>query len=133
MAAKKPGGRKVKRGPAGAVKDRLQLFQKDAERTLKELASRGRRSRREMERLVAKLEQGAWGDGPDSLAGRAKGGAKKIGSFGSSLGSEVSSHLEALQTRAVELVGVASREQMEALSREIKRLASLLDALAKRR
>ncbi len=137
MTAKKPSKSqqrptwgKVMRGQVDAVQERLHKFQTNTEKALKGLGVQGRKSskalRRELDLLVARLEKAGWGDGPAKFSGQAKGTAKK-------LGSELALHLEDLHTKAVEFVGVASREQVAGLSRDIKRLASKLDALIKTR
>jgi DNA-binding MarR family transcriptional regulator len=102
------------------VQTRLSDFQKEAEKTLKDLAERGRESRKELDRLLARLEKKGWVERQGELAGKAK-----------DFGVELASHLDELQTKAIQFVGVASRDQVESLAREIKRLASKVESLAK--
>lgn len=101
------------------VQSRLSDFQKEAEKTLKELAEKGRESRKELDKLLGKLEKAGWTESAE-WAGKAK-----------DFGSELAGHLDDLQSKAIQFVGVASREQVEILSREIKRLASKIEGLAK--
>lgn len=102
------------------VQSRLSDFQKEAEKTLKDLAERGRESRRELDRLLTRLEKSGWADRPGELAGKAK-----------DFGAELAAHLDELQSKAIQFVGVASRDQVETLANEIKRLASKVESLAK--
>ncbi|MHB8418041.1 MAG: hypothetical protein ACYDCL_08185 [Myxococcales bacterium] len=102
------------------VQARLSDFQKEAEKTLKDLADRGRESRKELDKLIARLEKSGWAERPGELAGKAK-----------DFGVELASHLDELQSKAIQFVGVASREQVNNLSREIKRLASKIEHIAK--
>jgi DNA-binding MarR family transcriptional regulator len=102
------------------VQSRLSDFQKDAEKALKELAEKGRESRKEIDRLLSRLEKKGWAERPGELAGKAK-----------DFGTELASHLDELQSKAIEFVGVASRDQVETLAREIKKLATKVETLAK--
>ncbi len=102
------------------VQSRLSDFQKEAEKTLKDLAVRGRESRKELDKLLSRLEKSGWVERPGELAGKAK-----------DFGAELASHLDDLQSKAVQFVGVASRDQVETLAKEIKRLAAKVETLAK--
>ena len=57
MATKKSSWGDVMRGQVGVVQKRLLTFQRDAEKALKDLAVRGRKSRKELEQLVAKIRE----------------------------------------------------------------------------
>jgi 16S rRNA G527 N7-methylase RsmG len=102
------------------VQARIHELQKEAEKTLKLLTVRGRESRKELDRLVTKLEKTDWTERSSELAGKAK-----------DFGTELAGHLDELQGKAIKFVGVASRDQVETLSREIKRLGSKIEALTK--
>ncbi len=102
-----------------AAQVRLHDFQREAEKTLGELAGRGREARKELDKLVARLEKRGWVDRED-LAERAR-----------DLGGEIAGHLDEIQDKAIKFVGVASRAQVDSLAREIKRLASKVESLAK--
>jgi hypothetical protein len=99
---------------------RLHELQKEAEKTLKLMAVRGRESRKELDRLVTKLEKTDWTERSSEFAGKAK-----------DFGAELATHLDELQGKAIKFVGVASREQVDTLSREIKRLATKVETLTK--
>ncbi len=97
---------------------RVHDLQKEAEKTLKLLAVRGKESRKELDKLVSKLEKTDWGS--TEIAGKAK-----------DFGVELASHLDELQHKAIKFVGVASRDQVDSLSREIKKLATKVESLTK--
>jgi hypothetical protein len=99
---------------------RIHELQKEAEKTLKLMAVRGRESRKELDRLVTKLEKTDWSERSSELAGKAK-----------DFGAELAGHLDELQGKAIKFVGVASRDQVDSLSREIKRLATKVESLTK--
>ncbi|MHB1844152.1 MAG: hypothetical protein ACYCWW_04875 [Deltaproteobacteria bacterium] len=102
------------------VQSHLHDLQKDAERVFGEIAARGRDSRKELDRLIARIEKAGWAEKPAELADKAK-----------ELGAELAGHLDDLQTKAIRFAGVASRDQVEALTKEISKLGAKVENLAK--
>ncbi len=102
-----------------AAQARLHDFQKDAEKAFDELAGRGREARKELDKLLDRIEKKGWVDRAE-LAGKAK-----------DLGGEITAHLDELQAKAIQFVGVASRAQVEDLAHELKRLATKVEGLTR--
>lgn len=103
-----------------AVQKNLSEFQKEAEKMIEELAIKGREPLKELDRLVARLEKSGWAEKPVELAGKAK-----------DFGTELVSHLDGLQDSVIQFVGVASRDQVESLTKEIRKLAVKVEGLSK--
>ncbi len=102
------------------VQGRVHDLQKDAEKVFGEIAARGRESRKELDRLVAKIEKAGWAEKPAEIADKAK-----------LLGAEIADQIDELQGKAIRMVGVASRGQVDALAKEISRLGAKIESLAK--
>src|SRR5512133_3965584 len=100
---------------------RFQLLEHDAEKALKGLVERGRESRKELEKLVNRLQ------GEIHLFDSAT--VKQIGKRAEAATVEMRKRLDALQMRVVEASGVASQGQVKELRSEINRLAKKIDAL----
>jgi hypothetical protein len=120
------------REPLEAAQARLAEFEDDAQRVFKELMAKGKESRKEVGVLVKRLSKQDWG--MDDLRGRvtklrAQGmeRAQELKGRAESFRSEAIERLEELQTKAVAFLGVATREQVEELSRELEKLARRLD------
>ena len=97
-------------------------LEKQAERALKGLAARGEETRKELEALLAKL------DDADLKTLLAAARVKQLGKRATQARSEVRRRLEALRTALVEGLGFASQAQMKALQKDLARLARKLDA-----
>ena len=138
--AEKPGKKMhdFLREPIEAAQARLAEIEEEAQKVFKELVEKGKESRKEMAGLVQRLSAQDWG--MEELRGqvarlreqgmeRASGLASKAGSFR----SDAIERLEELQTKVIEFLGVASREQVEELSLELERLARRLDRSERRK
>ncbi len=100
---------------------RFQLLEHDAEKALKGLVDRGRESRKELEKLVNRLQ------GEIHLFDGAT--VKQIGKRAEAATAEMRKRLDTLHARVVEASGVASHAQVKELRSEINRLAKKIDAL----
>jgi ElaB/YqjD/DUF883 family membrane-anchored ribosome-binding protein len=131
--AKMNGRKNVKvpeflREPLEAAQARLERLEVDAEKLLKDLMDRGRASRKEIEHIVSKLSRQDW------RLPEVKHRIEKLRDQGVERAAEWRGRAETfrveamervvdLQGRAIAFLGVASRDQVEDLSREIDRLA----------
>lgn len=131
--AKVNGGHAVKvpeflKEPFEAAQARLEQLEVDAERVLHDLMDRGRASRKEFEQIVARLSKQDWKIPEmrqrieklrEQGVERATGWRGKAETFR----AEAMERVLDLQGRAIAFLGVASRDQVEELSKEIDRLA----------
>jgi ABC-type transporter Mla subunit MlaD len=120
MAQKKNGFADFLRGQADVIQSRIHDFQKEADKLASELSSRGQAQIKELEKLVAKLESAEWVDRSQELAERAK-----------VFGGELAGHLEEFQGKLANFVGVATRDQVSDLAKELKALSKKIDSLMK--
>lgn len=126
------------REPFEAAQARLTEFEEEAQKVFKGLIQKGRESRKEMAGLVQRLSGQDWGmeelrDRVTRLRTqgiqRASGLANKAEGFR----TDAVDRLEELQSKVIEFLGVASREQVEELSLELERLARRLDRSERRK
>ncbi len=96
------------REPLVAAQARLEQFENEAQRVVKDLMERGRASRKDLEHVVERLSRQDW------VAFRAEAMARVMD----------------VQGRAIAFLGVATRDQVEELSREIDRLAKRIEKSA---
>jgi hypothetical protein len=135
MAEKNANGMKVPeflREPIEAAQARLVEFEEEAQKVLKDLLQKGKDSRKDIADMVQRLSKQDWK--MDDLKGRvsklrAQGmeRAQELRGRAESFRADAMERLEDLQTKAVAFLGVATREQVEGLSRELERLARRLD------
>jgi len=117
------------REPLLAAQARLEQLEEETQRVVKDLMVRGKASRRELTEMVQRLAKQDWT--LDELRGR----VEKLRSQGMELASdyadraraEAAGRLVELQTKAISFLGVASREQVEELSRELSRLTKKIE------
>jgi hypothetical protein len=119
-----------------AAQARVEVFEGEAKRVIEDLMARGRASKRELEQLLHRLAKQDW-----SLP-EVKQRMEKLQAHGMERAVEWRDKAEAfrmealertmeLQSHLVQFLGVASREQVEELSRELDRLARRLDRAEK--
>jgi hypothetical protein len=140
----------AKKGPASAIKvpaflrDRLEGAQvrlvhleEEVQRTLKELVQKGRASRKDLEAMIAKLSK-------DQRLTGLRGRLEKLQRTGAVRAEEIRGKAETIradalerivdfQGKAVSFLGVATREQVAELQRELDRLARRLEKREKAR
>ncbi len=120
------------REPIEAAQARLVEFEEEAQKVFKELMQKGKESRKDVAELVQRLSKQDWS------VGELKGHVTRLRVQGMERASELRGRaetfradamekLEDLQTKAVAFLGVATREQVEELSREIEKLARRIE------
>lgn len=132
------------REPLEAAQLRLAEFEEEAQRVfdeaqrvLKDLVKKGRASRKDVAELVQRLSNQDWTK-MDDLRGRVTKlrdqgmeRAHELRGKAESFRSEAMEKLEELQAKAVAYLGVATRGQVQQLSRELERLSRRLDKSGK--
>ena len=120
------------REPLEAAQARLEAFEKEAQKVFKDLVAKGRESRKDVAVLVQRLSKQDWNI--DELRGRfgklretSKERAGELRGRAEGFRTDAVEKLEDLQTKAVAFLGVATREQVEELSKELEKLARRLD------
>jgi hypothetical protein len=131
--AKLNGGRAVKvpeflREPIEAAQARLGQLEEDAERVLKDLMDKGRASRKEIEQIVARISKQDWKlpEMKHRIEKLREQGVERAAEWrgrAETFRAEAMERVIDLQGRAIAFLGVASRDQVEELSRELDRLA----------
>ena len=120
------------REPLIAAQARLEHLEGEAQRVFRDLMDRGRASRKDIEHMVQRLSQQDWSLPEmrlrleklrDQGAERAAEWRGKAETFR----AEALERMIDLQNRAVAFLGVATREQVEELSKELDRLARRID------
>lgn len=117
------------REPLEAAQARLENLEEETQRVVKDLMHRGKASRRELTEMVQRLTKQDWT--LEELRVR----LEKLRAQGKVLATdyadraraEAAGRLVDLQAKAIAFLGVASREQVEELSRELTRLARKLE------
>jgi chromosome segregation ATPase len=120
------------REPLEAAQLRLAEFEEEAQKVFKDLMQKGKESRKDFQELVHKLSKQDWtmDDLRDRVTRLREQGlerAHELRGRADAFRSEAMERLEELQTRAVGFLGVASRDEVKELSRELDRLARRLD------
>jgi len=133
--AEKTSGTKVPeflREPLEAAQARLVEFEGEAQKVLKELVQKGKESRKDVADLVQRLSKqdwrmDDWRERVNRLREQGRERAQELRGRAESFRSDAMLKVEELQAKAVAFLGVATREQVEELSRELERLARRLD------
>ncbi len=120
------------REPLGAAQARLGHLEDEAQRVLKEIREKGRASRKDLEQMVARLSRQDWTfpdlkQRLDKLREQGVERATEWRGKAESFRSEALERMLDLQSRAVSFLGVATREQVDELSKELERLARRLE------
>jgi polyhydroxyalkanoate synthesis regulator phasin len=120
------------REPIEAAQARIGLLEEEAQRVLKDLMVRGRASRKDIEQIVHKLSRQDWTfpemkQRLEKLRGQGAERAAEWRGKAESLRADTLERMIELQGRAVSFLGVATREQVQELSKELDRLARRLE------
>ncbi len=121
------------REPLEAAQARLETFEADTQRVLKELVQKGRSSSRDIGELMHKLSKQDWN--VEQVRARVEKRLGKLRAQGVELATEWSDRarseaverLAELQQRVIAFLGVATRDQVEELSKELDRLSRKLE------
>ena len=118
--------------PLEAAQARLEAFEEEAQKVVKDLMQKGRESRKEIAVLIQRLSKQDWN--MDDLRGRfgklrdqGKERAHELRGRAEHFRTDAMEKLEDLQSKAITFLGVATREQVEELSAELERLARRLE------
>jgi polyhydroxyalkanoate synthesis regulator phasin len=120
------------REPFVAAQARLEHLEEEAQRMLRDLMERGRASRKDLEQMVHRLSQQDWSmpemrQRIEKLRGQGVERAAEWRGKAETFRTEALERMIELQNRAVAFLGVATREQVEELSKELDRLARRID------
>jgi polyhydroxyalkanoate synthesis regulator phasin len=120
------------REPLVAAQARLEYLEDEAQRVLKDLMHKGRASRKDIEQMVSRLSRQDWTfpevkQRLDKLREQGVERATEWRGKAETFRSEALERVFDLQSRAVAFLGVATREQVDELSKELERLARRLD------
>jgi hypothetical protein len=131
------GGRAMKvpeflREPLEAAQARLEQFEVEAQRVLKDLLERGRASRKDFEVIVQKLSKQDWTFPEmkhriEKLRDQGVERAAEWRGRAENFRAEAIERVVDLQGKAIAFLGVATREQVEEISKELDRLARRIE------
>lgn len=113
------------KGQLEEAQKRFHLLEKDAEKALNELISRGKESRKELQGLINRLNSTDL-----NLANVLENPTvKELGKKAGQAGQDLRKRLDGLQNKLVVASGVASQQQVKELKGELNRLSKKIDAL----
>jgi hypothetical protein len=120
------------REPLEAAQARIEQIEEEAQRVLKDLMVKGRASRKDIEQMVHRLSRQDWTFPEmkhriDKLREQGAERAAEWRGRAEWFRAEALERVFDLQSRAVSFLGVATREQVEELSRELDKLARRLE------
>jgi len=126
------------REPFEAAQARLGHLEGEAQRVWKDLMVRGRAGRKDIEQILQRLARQDWNfpemkQVVDRFREQGAQRAAEWRSRADSFRAEALERMVELQGKAVAFLGVATREQVEELSRELERLARRIERGAKSR
>lgn len=126
------------REPLEAAQVRFGQIEEEAQRVLKDLMVRGRAGRKDIEHIMQRLSRQDWNlpEVKHRLGKLREQGVERAAEWrgkAETFRTEALERVTELQTRAVAFLGVATRDQVEELSRELERLAKRLDRAEKGR
>lgn len=103
---------------------RFQTLENDAEKALKGLMARGKESRKDIQKLLNRLNAGE-----TRFFDNANATVKQLGKRAEQAGTQMRKRLDEIQTRLVSASGMATQAQVKELKSEINRLAKKVDVL----
>ncbi len=131
------GGRATKvaeflREPLEAAQARLEQLEVEAQRVLKDLMERGRASRKDFEHMVQRLSKQDWTfpemkQRIEKLREQGVERATEWRDRAETFRAEAMERVVDLQSRAIAFLGVATRDQVEEISKELDRLAKRIE------
>ena len=126
------------REPLEAAQTRLEHLEEEAQRMFKDLMVRGRASRKDIEQIIHRLSKQDWTFPEmktriEKLREQGAERAAELRGRAENFRTEALERVVDMQARAVSFLGVATRDQVEELSKELERLARRLDRADKGR
>jgi hypothetical protein len=120
------------REPLVAAQARLEHLEEGAQRVIRDLMDRGRASRKDFEQMVARLSKQDWTfpEMKQRLEKLREQGVERAAEWrgkAETFRAEALERMIELQARAVSFLGVATRDQVEELSKELDRLARRIE------
>jgi len=117
------------REPLEAAQARLELLEEETQRVLKDLVQKGKAGRREVGEIFEKLAKQDWNidELKSRLAKFRTQGLELASEWRDRARTEALERMLELQSRAIAFLGVATREQVEELSKELDRLSRRLE------
>jgi len=103
---------------------RFQALESDAEKALKGLMARGKESRRDIQKLLNRLNAGE-----SHFFDNANATVKHLGKRAEQAGTQMRKRLDDIQARLLSASGMATQAQVKELRSEINRLAKKVDAV----
>jgi len=118
----------VLRGSLEGAQARLATLEEEAGKVLEDLMKRGKESRKDLAVLVQRLSKQGWkmDDVRVRVSKLREQGAERahvLRGRAESLGSDALGRLHEVQSKAVEFLGVATREQVQELSKVLDKLS----------
>lgn len=121
-----------------AAQVRLEQLEEEAQRVMKDLMLRGRESRKDIEQILHKLSRQDFSfpemkQRIEKLREQGVERAEELRGRAENFRTEAMERMVELQGRAVSFLGIATRDQVEELSKELERLARRIDKAEKAR
>lgn len=115
-----------------AAQGRIVQIEEEAQKMFKDLMVRGRASRKDLEQIVRKLSKQDWSfpevkERIGKLREQGQEAAAEWRDKAETFRADALERLVEIQGKAVSFLGVATREQVEELSKELERLARRLE------
>ena len=108
----------------GEAQKRLSALEKEAQKLAKEFITRSRAAQKDFTRELEKIQKRGSEIIDDPRIREFRGRAREFS-------GDILGRLEELQSAILNLVGVASKEQVDAVSGELRRLAKKVDGMSK--
>lgn len=120
------------REPLASAQARLEHLEEEAQRVIKDLMEMGRASRKDLEQMVTRLSKQDWTfpEMRHRIEKLREQGVERAAEWrgkAETFRAEALERVLELQGRAVAFLGVATKDQVEELSRELDRLARRLE------
>lgn len=125
------------REPLSVAQATLERFEEDAQRVFRDLMDRGRASRKDIEHMVSRLSKQDWTfpEMKQRLERLREQGMERAAEWrgkAETFRAEALERMIELQARAVSFLGVATRDEVQELSKELDRLARRIAKAEKR-
>lgn len=115
-----------------AAQARFEQFEKEAQRVVKDLVEKGRQGRAELAELAQKAAKLTQSDVTEQTGRLKEQGIERIHELrnrAENIRDEAVHRLQDVQHKAISALGVATKEQVEDLAKDLEKLAKKLDKL----